>query len=61
MSKRNCSRCRFWEATKEDLHRGDGGTMDTIRPHGWCEKDKTAKYARQLCDSYEPQLQYQKQ
>ena len=31
--------------------------MDTIVTYGWCEKDRHAKFAYQLCDSYEPESQ----
>ncbi len=57
MSERQCSTCRFWEPTQEDLHRADGKAMDTIVTYGWCEKDRHAKFAYQLCDSYEPESQ----
>ncbi len=61
MSEPNCSSCRFWEAAKGKLPGGDDKAMDIVRLCGWCEKHRAPKFTRERCNSYEPQLQYQKQ
>ena len=53
MDNIQCSNCKYWNATKEDLHRGDGEIMDTIQLYGWCEKQNKTTHRTDNCDVHE--------
>jgi hypothetical protein len=52
-----CIDCKFWKQSIDNLHRGDGGLLDTIRIFGWCEKYNKIKYSNEFCDDLEPKSQ----
>lgn len=62
MNERQCfNHCKFWDPTEEDLYRGDGSPMDTVRTFGWCSKHNKSTYNNDTCDDYEQKSHHPKQ